>query len=106
MRAAANGAAYRLFAGVSRSSRPALRKNSARTRPEQYPDPQFSERLRDSVLDLLTRPAGTGEPGAQDGAVPVADETLAARLRAARSPVFTPAESALLQQWLDKLSAG
>ncbi|MFF4803168.1 TetR/AcrR family transcriptional regulator [Streptomyces sp. NPDC001351] len=76
------------------------------TRPEQYPDPQFSERLRDSVLDSLTRPAGTGEPGEQDSAVPVAAATLAARLRAAQSPVFTPAESALLEQWLDKLSAG
>ncbi|NUQ99969.1 MAG: TetR/AcrR family transcriptional regulator [Streptomyces sp.] len=76
------------------------------TRPEQYPDPQFSERLRDSVLDSLTRPAGTAEPGGQDSAVPVAAATLAARLRAAQSPVFTPAESALLEQWLDKLSAG
>ncbi|MER6420906.1 TetR/AcrR family transcriptional regulator [Streptomyces sp. NPDC001137] len=75
------------------------------TRPEQYPDAQFAERLRDSVLDSLTRPAGPGEPGEQD-AVPVAAATLAARLRAAQSPVFTPAESALLEQWLDKLSAG
>jgi len=76
------------------------------TRPEQYPDPHFSERLRDSVLGSLTRPAGTGEPGEPDSAVPVAAATLAARLRAAQSPVFTPAESALLEQWLDKLSAG
>ncbi|MGW2723527.1 TetR/AcrR family transcriptional regulator [Streptomyces sp. NPDC001492] len=76
------------------------------TRPEQYPDAQFAERLRDSVLDSLTRPAGPGEPGEPDGAVPVAAATLAARLRAAQSPVFTPAESALLEQWLDKLSAG
>ncbi|NUP40869.1 MAG: TetR/AcrR family transcriptional regulator [Streptomyces sp.] len=76
------------------------------TRPEQYPDPQFSERLRDSVLDSLTRPPGTAGPGEQDSAVPVAAATLAARLRAAQSPVFTPAESALLEQWLDKLSAG
>ena len=76
------------------------------TRPEQYPDPQFSERLRDSVLDSLTRPDGTPEPGGRDSAVPVAAATLAARLRAAQSPVFTPAESALLEQWLDKLSAG
>jgi AcrR family transcriptional regulator len=76
------------------------------TRPEQYPDPQFSERLRDTVLDSLTRPADTGEPREGDSAVPVAAATLAARLRAEQSPVFTPAESALLEQWLDKLSAG
>ncbi|MFF4362037.1 TetR/AcrR family transcriptional regulator [Streptomyces sp. NPDC001604] len=76
------------------------------TRPEQYPDPQFSERLRDSVLDSLTRPVGTREPEGGDSAVPVAAATLAARLRAAQSQVFTPAESALLEQWLDKLSAG
>ncbi|WP_405876134.1 MULTISPECIES: TetR/AcrR family transcriptional regulator [unclassified Streptomyces] len=75
------------------------------TRPEQYPDPQFSERLRDAVLDALTRPADTGEPRERDSAVPVAAATLAARLRAEQSPVFTPAESALLEQWLDKLSA-
>jgi len=79
------------------------------TRPEQYPDPRFSERLRDTLLDSLTRPAGTTEPRERDSrrkAVPVAAATLAARLRAEQSPVFTPAESALLEQWLDRLSAG
>jgi AcrR family transcriptional regulator len=77
------------------------------TRPEQYPDPRFSERLRDSVLGSLTRPAQTDEAREQDdGAVPTAAATLSARLRAAQSPRFTPAESALLEQWLDKLSAG
>ncbi|MEU3338945.1 TetR/AcrR family transcriptional regulator [Streptomyces sp. NPDC002144] len=79
------------------------------TRPEQYADPQFSERLRDAVLDSVTRPAATDEPAErddQDRAVPVAAATLAARLRAEQSTVFTAAESALLEQWLDKLSAG
>ncbi|MCD9879773.1 hypothetical protein [Streptomyces guryensis] len=57
------------------------------------------------MLDSLTRPGDTGEPGGPDSAVPVAAATLAARLRAEQSPVFTPAESALLEQWLDKLSA-
>ncbi|MGW2524793.1 TetR/AcrR family transcriptional regulator [Streptomyces sp. NPDC001617] len=81
------------------------------TRPEQYPDPRFAERLRDAVLGSVTRPAA-GEPAGRDGrdgrdtAVPVAAATLAARLRAAQAPVFTPAESALLEQWLDRLSAG
>jgi AcrR family transcriptional regulator len=79
------------------------------TRPEQYPDAQFAERLRDAVLDSVTRPAAADEPAErddQDRAVPVAAATLAARLRAEQSTVFTAAESALLEQWLDKLSAG
>lgn len=75
------------------------------TRPEQYPDAQFSDRLRDAVLDSLTRPAETAA-ARDDGAVPVAAATLAARLRADTSPGFSPAESALLQQWLGKLSEG
>ncbi|MGW2835464.1 TetR/AcrR family transcriptional regulator [Streptomyces sp. NPDC001286] len=82
---------------------------SVLTRPEQYPDPGFSERLRDAVLDSVTRPPADVPDGQEDHgdrAVPVAAATLAARLRAARSPSFTPAESALLGQWLDKLSAG
>src|SRR3954470_20190240 len=61
------------------------------TRPEQYPDPRFSERLRDSVLGSLTRPAETDEARERDdGAVPTAAATLSARLRAAQSPRFTP----------------
>ena len=76
------------------------------TRPEQYVDPQFSERLRDAVLASLTRPAEAGGSREDESAVPVAAATLAARLRAEQSPRFTPAESALLEQWLDKLSAG
>ncbi|MGY6026795.1 TetR/AcrR family transcriptional regulator [Streptomyces spinosirectus] len=75
------------------------------TRPEQYADPQFSERLRDAVLGSLTRPADAGESREDGSGVPVAAATLAARLRAEQSPRFTPAESALLEQWLDKLSA-
>jgi AcrR family transcriptional regulator len=72
------------------------------TRPEQYPDPGFSTRLRDAVIDSLTRPA---EPAREDG-VPVAAATLAARLRAAPARSFTPAESGLLRQWLDTLAEG
>ncbi|MEU6355783.1 TetR/AcrR family transcriptional regulator [Streptomyces sp. NPDC047072] len=78
------------------------------TRPEQYTDPRFSERLRDAVLDSVTRPADTetdADRSRGDSAVPVAAATLAARLRADLPPMFTPAESALLQQWLEKLSA-
>lgn len=73
------------------------------TRPEQYTDGKFAERLRDAVLDSVTRPADTAvrDEGRQ---VSVAAATLAARLRADLPPTLTVAESALLQQWLDKLS--
>jgi AcrR family transcriptional regulator len=70
------------------------------TRAEQYPDPGFSARLRDAVIDSLTRAA---EPAGQDG-VPVAAATLAARLRAEPPKTFTSAESGLLGQWLDTLA--
>jgi AcrR family transcriptional regulator len=70
------------------------------TRAEQYPDPGFSARLRDAVIDSLTRAA---EPVGQDG-VPVAAATLAARLRAEPPKTFTSAESGLLGQWLDTLA--
>lgn len=75
------------------------------TRPEQYPDPGFSARLRDAVLGAVTCPAdpdSAPEPD-PDQAVPMAAATLAARLRAERPAAFTAAESALLEQWLDKL---
>ncbi|MFI0545219.1 MULTISPECIES: TetR/AcrR family transcriptional regulator [unclassified Streptomyces] len=79
------------------------------TRPEQYADTRFSQRLRDAVLDSVTRPADAdaeADAGREDGAVPVAAATLAARLRADLPPALTTAESALLQQWLEKLSGG
>ncbi|SNX56151.1 TetR family transcriptional regulator [Streptomyces sp. TLI_55] len=72
------------------------------TRPEQYPDLGFSTRLRDAVIDSLTRSAAPAPP---DG-VPVAAATLAARLRAAPPKTFTAAESGLLQQWLETLAEG
>jgi AcrR family transcriptional regulator len=81
---------------------------SVLTRPEQYPDARFSDRLRDAVVDSLTLPADTVDTPEADGhnPVPVAAATLAARLRTDLPPSFTPAESALLQQWLERLSAG
>jgi AcrR family transcriptional regulator len=76
------------------------------TRPEQYADVKFSQRLRDAVLDSVTRPADTGtEAAREDTSVPVAAATLAARLRADLPPTLTRAEAALLQQWLEELSA-
>ncbi|MEU1480699.1 TetR/AcrR family transcriptional regulator [Streptomyces sp. NPDC005760] len=81
------------------------------TRPEQYADAKFSRRLRDavldSVLDSATRPADLDadlDAPREGGSVPVAAATLAARLRAELPPTLTSAESALLQQWLEKLS--
>lgn len=73
------------------------------TRPEQYTDGTFAERLRDAVLDSVTRTADTAVPD-EGSQVPAAAATLAARLRADLPPTFTTAEAALLQQWLDKLS--
>lgn len=72
------------------------------TRPEQYPDPGFSARLRDAVIDSLTRSVG---PERGDG-VPVAAATLAARLRATPPESFTAVEAALLNQWLGTLAEG
>ncbi|NUS80774.1 MAG: TetR/AcrR family transcriptional regulator, partial [Streptomyces sp.] len=72
------------------------------TRPEQYPDPGFAARLRDAVIDSLTRAPA---PQPAEG-VPVAAATLGARLRADPPQTFTAAESALLQQWLDTLADG
>ena len=75
------------------------------TRPEQYTDTRFSQRLRDAVLDSVTRPAdGDANTPREGNPVPVAAATLAARLRADLPPTLTAAESALLQQWLEKLS--
>lgn len=75
------------------------------TRPEQYTDTRFSQRLRDAVLDSVTRPADSDANTPREGnPVPVAAATLAARLRADLPPTLTAAESALLQQWLEKLS--
>ncbi|WP_055523134.1 TetR/AcrR family transcriptional regulator [Streptomyces graminilatus] len=80
------------------------------TRPEQYPDIRFAARLRDSVIDSLTRPADAeadaGEPHGtgRGGAVPAAAATLAARLRAEPPQRLTTVEAALLQQWLETLA--
>ncbi|MFJ9150595.1 TetR/AcrR family transcriptional regulator [Streptomyces sp. NPDC102270] len=77
------------------------------TRPEQYTDMKFSQRLRDAVLDSVTRPADIDtdmDATRDDSSVPAAAATLAARLRADLPPTLTTAESALLQQWLEELS--
>ncbi len=79
---------------------------SVLTRPEQYPDIRFAARLRDSVIDSVTRPADPGERhGTGHGsAVPTAAATLAARLRAEPPQRLTAVEAALLQQWLGTLA--
>ncbi|WP_330285802.1 TetR-like C-terminal domain-containing protein [Streptomyces sp. NBC_00576] len=76
------------------------------TRPEQYPDIRFAARLRDSVIDSLTRPADAGVPRdtGRGSAVPAAAATLAARLRAEPPQRLTAVEVALLQQWLGTLA--
>ncbi len=74
------------------------------TRPEQYPDIRFAARLRDSVIDSLTRTAGEPHDSGPGSAVPAAAATLAARLRAEPPQRLTAVEAALLQQWLGTLA--
>lgn len=70
------------------------------TRPTLYPDPEFSVLVRESVLaGILAR--DRAEPG--DGVAATA-AALGARLRESAPAMLTGAESALLQEWLSRLT--
>ncbi|MFB9909726.1 TetR/AcrR family transcriptional regulator [Allokutzneria oryzae] len=70
------------------------------TRPTTYSDPSLSHRVRDAVhAQILTTTAP--EPGT--GVSPVAAR-LNALLSASPSETLTPAETALLREWLTRLS--
>ncbi|MCR6488020.1 TetR/AcrR family transcriptional regulator [Amycolatopsis sp. OK19-0408] len=69
------------------------------TRPAQYPDREFSVRVRESVLAGIL----AEEPGAADD-LAVTATTLAARLRSSAPAELTAGESTLLQEWLTRLS--
>lgn len=73
------------------------------TRPAIYTDLEFSTRVRESVLAAILADADT--PPAEDDAVAVTATTLAAQLRKTSPEELTDAEGALLQEWLDRLSA-
>ncbi|MFF2429572.1 TetR/AcrR family transcriptional regulator [Streptomyces mirabilis] len=89
------------------------------SRPTTFTDETLSRRIRDAVHAVVFTPeamgpettsADDGETGAEDeeaGAEEVLPATathLAALLRRTPRPDFTPGESALLGEWLDRLS--
>lgn len=69
------------------------------TRPELYPDPGFSVRVRESVLAGVLAEA---PPEPDD--VAVTATTLAAQLSGAAQGDLTAAETTLLREWLARLS--
>ncbi|MEV8252627.1 TetR/AcrR family transcriptional regulator [Rhodoglobus sp. NPDC076762] len=89
-------------------------------RPQQSDDPQLSERMRESVISSIV--AGGAEvqdsPPEERGAessrhrrenletFTAAAVTVRAGLRHMRSPLFSPAEIALLDEWLARVAAG
>ncbi|MFC0040802.1 TetR/AcrR family transcriptional regulator [Actinomadura rayongensis] len=73
-------------------------------RPAFYPDPAFSDLVRDAVIDAVTRPADAPVHDAPESPVPSVATTLGALLRAEPSGALSSAETALLQQWLDALA--
>ncbi|MEE2041107.1 TetR/AcrR family transcriptional regulator [Nocardiopsis sp. CT-R113] len=76
------------------------------SQPDVYTDPGLSHRVRDALFrDLLTEDPGAAaaEPGGPDAGA--AALRLAALLPEAPG-VLTGAESALLREWLDRISAG
>lgn len=90
------------------------------SRPATFTDKTVSRRVRDAVHAVVFTPqvmeaaAGAGAAsdsgagaGAADGGeveLPATAARLGAMLRMSPSPAFTPAESGLLSQWLDRLS--
>lgn len=94
------------------------------SRPTTFTDETLSRRIRDAVHAVVftpevmgpeTTPAGDEEAGAEEGGggaeeagaeevLPATATHLAALLRRTPRPDFTPGESALLGEWLDRLS--
>ena len=76
------------------------------TQPERYRDPQLSARVRDAVhRSLLTPDAFTSsEPVSRSLTIPTVARQLAALLATDGRTDLSPAETALLDQWLHTLS--
>jgi hypothetical protein len=92
------------------------------SRPTTFTDETLSRRIRDAVHAVVFTPeargpettsagdeeARAGEAGAEeagaDEVLPATATHLAALLRRTPRPDFTPGESALLGEWLDRLS--
>ncbi|MEU1532616.1 TetR/AcrR family transcriptional regulator [Streptomyces fagopyri] len=91
------------------------------SRPATFDDMTLSRRVRDAVHTAVFVPevmadtapgtgtsgtgtSGTAASGGDVAQVPAVATRLGALLRQAPGPAFTPAESALLGEWLDRLS--
>ncbi|MFR9798012.1 TetR/AcrR family transcriptional regulator [Streptomyces sp. MS06] len=104
-------AAGRLTAAPELAARMVMSANtgvalSLVARPAVYRDPAFSARVRDAVIGSVTQTAGAAADTASAAdPVPAAAATLSARLRDV-PPGLSPAEAALLHEWLDRLARG
>ncbi|MFC7264028.1 TetR/AcrR family transcriptional regulator [Streptomyces lutosisoli] len=80
------------------------------SRPATFSDKSVSRRVRDAVHAVVFIPEVTGsgpDAAAADGdevEVPATAARLGAMIRTSPSPAFTPAETGLLTEWLDRLS--
>lgn len=83
------------------------------SRPATFTDGSVSRRVRDSVHtmvftpDVMTAPTAIPDPSApeaDDSRLPATAARLNALLRQAPAPVLSPAEDALLTEWLNRLS--
>jgi AcrR family transcriptional regulator len=74
------------------------------SRPALYPDAAFSAKVRDAVVAAITVEEAVRPPERAEATVAAGAATLAARLRADGLTALTPAETALLQQWLATLA--
>lgn len=78
------------------------------SRPATFTDEALSRRVRDAVHAVVFTPDVTVTAAApeteEEVRVPAAATHLAALLHQTPSPAFTPGESALLGEWLDRLS--
>jgi AcrR family transcriptional regulator len=72
------------------------------SRPALYPDPEFSARVRDALVEAITVDAPAAEP--EDARAASGAATLGARLRADPPKSFTQAENSLMQEWLARLA--
>jgi AcrR family transcriptional regulator len=79
------------------------------SRPATFTDRTVSRRVRDAVHAVVFTPDvfASGAPSAADAdeaQLPATATRLGAMLRQTPSPSFTPAETSLLTEWLDRLS--
>lgn len=71
--------------------------------PEER-DPSLSDATREAILSVVTVPANPTEPSTP-GHISVATRAIALKSALERTDTLTPAETALLSEWLDRLAA-